>query len=151
MSKYVVTVDGVEYRAEIEELGVRLSLYSNYTVPPRTPLSGGPALNTAPSHVSSASAVKPAAAPSVAPAPVAASAPAAAPTSGDAITSPLPGSVLKVCVSQGQQVKRGDVLFVIESMKMENDVLAPRDGTVTSVSAAQGSAVNTGAPLCTIE
>lgn len=86
-----------------------------------------------------------------APAPVAvAPAPASAPAGGQAISAPMPGTILKVNVSNGQAVKKGDVLFVLEAMKMENEIMAPCDGTVTSVSVNTGMAVETNAVLCTI-
>jgi biotin carboxyl carrier protein len=59
----------------------------------------------------------------------------------------MPGNILKVVVSQGQAVKSGDVLVVLEAMKMENEILAPRDGTVSQVVTAKGATVDTGAPL----
>jgi biotin carboxyl carrier protein len=59
----------------------------------------------------------------------------------------MPGNILKVAVSQGQAVKSGDVLVVLEAMKMENEILAPRDGTVSQVVTAKGATVDTGAPL----
>ena len=87
-------------------------------------------------------------APVVAPAPVYAPAPAAvpaaAPADGVKVTAPLPGNILKVVATAGTAVKKGDVLCVLEAMKMENDIVAPQDGTVASVSATQGASVNTG-------
>ena len=87
-----------------------------------------------------------------APAPVAAApAPvASAPAGGEAIKAPMPGTILKVNVSNGQAVKKGDVLFVLEAMKMENEIMAPCDGTVSSVPATKGATVNTGDVLCVI-
>lgn len=91
---------------------------------------------------------KPAAAPSpAAPAPV----PAAAPASAKAVTSPLPGSVLSVKVKVGDTVKAGDVIAVIESMKMENNIPAPRGGQVTAVYAEAGKSVLQGDALLDIE
>lgn len=91
-----------------------------------------------------------AAAPVAAPAPAPVSAPAApaAPAgSGEAITSPLPGTVLDVKVQNGQSVKSGEVLVVVEAMKMENEIMAPRDGVVSSVATSKGAAVESGTPL----
>ena len=62
----------------------------------------------------------------------------------------MPGNILDVKVSAGASVKAGDVLVILEAMKMENEIMAPCDGTVTSVAAAKGAAVESGALLCTI-
>ena len=67
------------------------------------------------------------------------------------ITSPMPGTILAVNVSAGSSVKKGDVLMVLEAMKMENEIVCPQDGKVTSVGVSKGSSVETGALLCTIE
>ena len=97
-----------------------------------------------------------AAAPVVTPSPVAAPAPAAAPkaASGAAgsvsVKAPMPGNIIKVNVKPGAAVKKGDVLVVLEAMKMENDVCAPADGTVASVEVAQGATVETDAVLVTL-
>ena len=80
---------------------------------------------------------KPAPAPAAAPAP----APAAAPVGGNKISSPLPGSVISVAVTEGQAVKKGDTLLVLESMKMENPILSDCDGTVTKIAVAAGQSV----------
>jgi biotin carboxyl carrier protein len=63
----------------------------------------------------------------------------------------MPGNILEVRVSGGQAVKKGDVLVILEAMKMENEIMAPCDGTVTSVSISAGAAVNSGALLCSIQ
>lgn len=86
----------------------------------------------------------------VASAPAAAPAPATAPAAnvaGEQITAPMPGTVLSVKVSNGQAVKKGDVLVVLEAMKMENEIYAPCDGTVASVSVSNGEAVESGKVL----
>lgn len=93
----------------------------------------------------------PAAAPAVAavPAPAAApAAPAAAPAgTGKAVPSPMPGNILKINVAPGQTVKEGDVVVVLEAMKMENEVVATVSGTVSSVAVTKGQVVETGTPL----
>ena len=76
-----------------------------------------------------------------APAPAPAPAPAVAPVGGNKVNSPLPGSVIKVNVTEGQAVKKGDTLLVLESMKMENPILAECDGTVTKIAVAAGQSV----------
>ena len=94
--------------------------------------------------------VKAAPAPTAAPAPAAAPAPTAAPAGGETVTSPMPGTILSVNVQNGAIVKKGDVLMVLEAMKMENEITCPVDGTVTSVNVQNGASVETGAVLCVI-
>ena len=83
-------------------------------------------------------------------------APAAAPAApvvtgaGEPVTAPMPGTILKVNVTQGQAVKAGTVLCILEAMKMENEIMTSKDGTVTQVLVSKGSAVDTGAPLVVI-
>ena len=95
-------------------------------------------------------ATAPAAAPAAAPAPAAVAAPTAAPANGETVTAPMPGTILAVKVSNGAAVEKGDVLMVLEAMKMENEIVAPADGTVASVNVTKGSSVETGAVLCVI-
>ena len=98
-----------------------------------------------------------------APAPVAAAAPAAAPAAaapaapagaalaaGEVVKSPMPGNILKISVSNGQKVNEGDVLLILEAMKMENEVVATKAGTVAQIVVAKGAVVETGAPLVVI-
>ena len=124
--KYVVSLNGKDYEVEVDELSE--AIVTNVT---------------------------PTAAP-VAPAPAAASAPAATPTApaapavtgtGRPVVAPMPGTILSVNVSEGQSVSAGDVLFVLEAMKMENEIVAPVSGTVTKVAASKGSTVATDAVL----
>ena len=90
-----------------------------------------------------------AAAPAAAQAPAAPKAPAA-PAGGQQIKAPMPGTILDVRVQAGQAVKKGQVLVILEAMKMENEILAPCDGTVSSVSVRKGDSVETQALICTI-
>ena len=115
MRKFSVTVNGTTYEVEIEEV------------------TGSETVSTA--------AAAPKAAP--APAPKAAGALATAAAGTTAVKSPFPGTILKVNVSAGQAVKSGDVLMVIEAMKMENEIRAPKDGVVDSVNVSKGAAVAT--------
>ena len=92
------------------------------------------------------------AAPVAVAAPVAAAAPAPAVSGdGECVKAPMPGNILKVNVAAGQVVKAGDVLVVLEAMKMENDIMSPKDGTVTQVLVEKGATVETGAPLVFIK
>lgn len=95
----------------------------------------------------------PAAAPA-APAPVAEAAPApvaSAACEGTPVEAPMPGTILKILVSNGQAVKAGDAVVVLEAMKMENEITAPQDGTVTAVCVNQGDSVDAGKVLVTIK
>ena len=121
MAKYVVTLNGKNYEVEVEKNTAKIT---NTTA---------------------------AAAPAAAPAPKAAPAPApvAAPAGGANVTAPMPGTVLNVVAPVGTAVKAGDVILILEAMKMENDIVAPCDGTVASV-AAKGTSVNTDDVLATL-
>ena len=125
---YKVTLNGRTYEVEVE--AGKAILLDEYTA-----VAGAPA--TAP-----VAAPAPVATP--APAPAATPAPAAAPVAGEAVNAPMPGTILKVNVTAGQAVKEGDVLCVLEAMKMENEILAPKAGTVAQVAVAKGASVNTG-------
>lgn len=87
------------------------------------------------------------AAPAAAPAPAA----PAAPAGGEKITAPMPGTILAVNVTSGSAVKKGDVLMILEAMKMENEIMAPHDAKVAQVLAAKGATVNTGDVLVVLE
>ena len=126
--KYKVTLNGRTYEVEVEA-GKAMLLDEYAAVAPVAPAA--------------AAAPAPAAAPAAAPAPAA----AAAPVAGEAVTAPMPGNILKVAVSQGQTVKEGDLLVVLEAMKMENEIFAPKAGTVAAVNVAKGQSVDTGATM----
>lgn len=74
----------------------------------------------------------------------------AAPAGGESVTAPMPGTIKKVAVSANQQVKKGDVLFILEAMKLENEIMSPCNGKITSVCISEGATVNPGDVLCTI-
>lgn len=84
------------------------------------------------------------AAPAAAPAP-------AAPAAGEQICAPMPGNILAVNVTAEQAVKKGDVLMVLEAMKMENEIMCPRDGVVASVNTSKGASVESGTLLCVLQ
>lgn len=132
--KYNVTLNGKTYEVEVENVQGAVPQYAPAPAPVAAP---APAPVAAP-------------APMPAPAPVQAPAPAPAPAAGGAtetVTSPMPGSVFKMNVNVGDMVTAGQTLLVLEAMKMENEIPAPRDGRVVQIVAAQGSTVETGSPL----
>lgn len=90
----------------------------------------------------------PASAPAAPAAPAAA--PVSAPAGGEKITSPMPGNILSVNVATGDTVQKGQVLMILEAMKMENEIMCPCDGKVVSVSVTKGAAVESGTLLCVI-
>ena len=92
----------------------------------------------------------PASAPAAAPAPAPGPAPAPAPAGGEQVTSPMPGTILSVNVAAGDSVKRGQVLMILEAMKMENEIMCPRDGKLLSLNTTKGASVETGTLLCVI-
>ena len=84
-------------------------------------------------------------------APALAPAPAAAPAGGEQVTSPMPGTILSINVAAGDTVKRGQVLMVLEAMKMENEIMCPCDGKIASVNTSKGASVESGTLLCVIQ
>ena len=130
-NQYDVTVNGIEGKlADVTVNGV------NYQVELENEVAAAPA------------AAAPAAAPTAAAAPAAPA--AAAPAGGKKIGSPLPGVIISVDVKEGQAVKRGQKVAVIEAMKMENEILAECDGTITAIHVKQGDSVLEGADIVTI-
>ena len=98
-------------------------------------------------ELTGAAAAAPAAAPAAVPAPAAAP---AAPAGGEAINAPMPGNILDVRVANGQAVTAGQILMILEAMKMENEIIAPCAGTVSNLSVQKGSTVSSGQLLCSI-
>ncbi|MDR1772743.1 MAG: biotin/lipoyl-binding protein [Hungatella sp.] len=124
MKNYTITVNGTVYDVTVEE----------------GPSTGAPAAANKPSAPA-------------APAPAPAAPVKAASTGSEGglkIAAPMPGKILGVKVSQGQAVKKGDVLILLEAMKMENEIVAPSDGTVASVNVAIGDSVEAGTTLATL-
>ena len=111
-----------------------------------------PAPKAAPAPRAAAPAPAPApAAPAPAPAPAPAAPAPAAPAAGSvAVTAPMPGKILGVKLQAGTAVKRGQVILILEAMKMENEIVAPQDGTIASINVAVGDMVEPGATLATL-
>ncbi|PWL74548.1 MAG: acetyl-CoA carboxylase biotin carboxyl carrier protein subunit [Clostridiales bacterium] len=128
--KYKVTLNNRVYEVEVEQ--GEAMLVNEYEL--AAPAAAAPAA--------------PAAAP-VAAAPAAAPA-AGALAAGEVVTSPMPGNILKINVTQGQHVNEGDVLIVLEAMKMENEISATKSGTVAQINVTKGAVVETGTPLVVI-
>ncbi len=118
--KYIVTLNGTDYEVEVDEL--KEAIVTN-VAPASAPVVAEP--------------VAPAAAPVSAPAAPVVSG------SGPPVKSPMPGTILSVNVSEGKTVAEGDVLFILEAMKMENEIVAPAGGTVNKIVTAKGSSVAT--------
>ena len=126
MKKYNITVNGNTYEVIVEEADA-VSSPVTYTAPVAAPAA-------------------PLAAPKAAPAPKAATGASGAVK----VTAPMPGTILNVKVSVGQQVKKGDVICVLEAMKMENDIPAPQDGVVASINIQKGASINAGDVLASL-
>ena len=123
MRKFNITVNGVAYEVEVEEVAAGEASAPVAAAPKAAPKAAAPA-------------AKPAAAPKAAPV-----------ANGTKVNAPMPGTILDVKVAQGQAVKKGDVLLILEAMKMENEILAPQDGTVAQVAVSKGASVNSGDAL----
>lgn len=137
--KYVVTLNGKDY-----EVGVSQGFAEVVSVSDTAARKAAPATAPLAAHASSAPAPAP-----TAPAPASAPEPAAS-AADKAVRSPMPGTILKMLVKQGDKVKNGQVLLVLEAMKMENEIPAPCDGTITSIAVKEGSSVDTGDAMITI-
>lgn len=134
MKRYNVNVNGKMYQVEVEEVG-------GFSAPMAAP---APIAQAAPAPVAQTPVAQPAPAAEAAPAPT-----SSGPVAG-AMSAPMPGTILDIKVSEGQSVKTGDVLVVLEAMKMENEIVAPSDGKVIKIYTSKGSAVSSGDALLTI-
>ena len=135
MRKFIINVNGKSYDVDVEEVK-----------------DGVVSMPSAPSVQAAAPAPKavpvPAAAPAAAPAPKAASAaPASVPAGATTIQAPMPGTILSIKVQAGDKVKKGQVLCILEAMKMENEIMTGADGVISSVAVNTGDSVNTGQVL----
>ena len=137
--EYTVTVNGKAY-------GVKLGKTSAKVNGVEYPLAVAAGIDE--KAIAATQSAAPAPAPAAAPA--AAPAPSAAPAGGQAVTAPMPGLILRLEVKQGQAVKKNQLVMVMEAMKMENEIFAPCDGTVSAISVTQGQQVSSGDTLLTI-
>ncbi|HKL98579.1 MAG TPA: biotin/lipoyl-containing protein [Mobilitalea sp.] len=134
MKYYTITVNGNTYQVSVEEGLSAPVAYVPAPAPVAAPVAAAPV----------------AAAPVAAPAP---QAPAPAPTAsagGVKISSPMPGKIISAKVSVGQSVKKGEVVLILEAMKMENEIVAPQDGTVASINVNAGQTIEAGDLLATL-
>lgn len=130
---YKVTLNGKIYEVEVEK-GEAMIRAEYDAAAPVAPAPTAPAAPVA---------AAPVAAPAAAPAPAAA---------GEGVVqSPMPGNINAVKFSAGQSVKAGDVIIILEAMKMENEIVAPKAGTLTKIHVQKGAVVNTGDPLFDVE
>lgn len=117
MKKYIVTVNGTKYEVAVEEADPNAVYTPAKTEPAKAEPAKSEPAKEAPKPVSG---------------------------DGEAIVCPMPGTIVKLPVKAGQEVKKGDLLCVFEAMKMENEILAPRDGVVKSVALNEGASVSSG-------
>ncbi|NMA48657.1 MAG: biotin/lipoyl-binding protein [Tissierellia bacterium] len=130
MRKFIITVNNKTYEVEVEEVGEEVSIPAKKQVAPEASKSAPIAAKVEAKPISQT--------------PVASA-------GSEVVESPLPGNIWEILVKEGQEVKSGDVLLVLEAMKMENEILSPKDGIVASIATQEGAAVNTGDKLVVID
>lgn len=146
MKTYTVTVNGIAYDVAVEETTGR---------PVREYRAAAPATAPAPAPAVSATAPTAPVAPVPAAAPAAADNASAVPATGGSkgrisIDAPMPGKILSVKASVGQNIKKGEVILILEAMKMENEIVSPEDGVIASIDVTSGDSVESGTLLATL-
>ncbi|SHO46079.1 biotin/lipoyl-containing protein [Anaerocolumna xylanovorans] len=143
MKTYTVTVNGIAYDVTVEETtGRPVREYREAAPVYAAPQPVAPTAAPVPAPVAAAAPVE---------APAQTAAPAAGGTAGKvSVDSPMPGKILSVKASVGQAVKRGEVILILEAMKMENEIVAPEDGVVASINVSSGESVESGTVLATL-
>lgn len=131
MRKFIINVNGKSYDVDVEE--VKDGVIS-------TP--SAPSIQAAPAPKAAAAPT-----PAAAPAPKAAAAPVSVPAGAVSVPAPMPGTILSIKVQAGDKVKKGQVLCILEAMKMENEIMTGTDGVISSVAVSTGDSVNTGQVL----
>ncbi len=122
MKNYTITVNGTAYNVTVEE-GTSTAPAAQAAVQPQAP-QATPSAQPAPAPTSGAGSVK--------------------------VDAPMPGNIIDVKVSNGTNVKAGDVLVILEAMKMENDIVSPQDGTIASINVSKGDTVEAGQTIITL-
>ncbi len=155
MKKFLISVNGTQYEVDVEEV---TGSVSPSAVPQAVAPQTDPATAPAPIQPQTVQSTMPAAAAAPAPATVTAPVPAltkaaaasAAPGS-QIVSSPMPGTILKLSVTVGESVKKNQILCVLEAMKMENDIVSPRDAVVAGIMVTKGASVNAGDALVSLK
>ena len=154
MKEYKYKVNGVDYTVNINSVEGNMANVTvngvSYNIEMEKPVAAPKATPAPKAAPAPAAAPKAAPAPAPAPAPKAAPAPAAAPAGGKALKAPLPGVIKDIKVAVGDQVKEGQVVLILEAMKLENEINAECDGTITAISVNKDDSVLEGTVLLTI-
>lgn len=141
MKKFNVTVNGKTYAVEVEEVGAGQGGFTYQPVqqaPVQTPVQQAPAQSA------------PAPAPKAPVQQIQKEAAVAAPAGGELMSAPMPGTILDILVTEGQTVKKGEIILILEAMKMENEITSPVDGVVSKIYTSKSAIVNAGDPMLTI-
>lgn len=141
MKKFLIKVNGNQYEVEVEELGQEMG--GERVVQEVRTVSAKP-------EPSPAAASSPAKAAPAAPKPEATANKGEVPSGAEKVTAPMPGVINSIVKNVGDTVKRGDVVLILEAMKMENEIVAPKEGKIASINVAKGASVNAGDVLFSI-